>query len=106
MRIDAHQHFWQYSAAEYPWISEAMATIRHDFLPVDLESRLSGCGFDACVAVQAQHTAHETEWLLDLADEHDFIAGVVGWVDLCSDTVGDGLARLTERRKLVGIRHI
>jgi L-fucono-1,5-lactonase len=106
MRIDAHQHFWRYEAAQYPWIDDAMATLRRDYLPADLGPELARAGIDATMAVQACQTAVETEWLLELAATHPFIAGVVGWVDLRSDTVPDTLARLAANPKLVGIRHI
>src|SRR5262249_26878737 len=84
MRIDAHQHFWRYTMAEYGWIDDAMAALRRDFLPADLEREMARAGVDACVAVQARQTLEETRWLLALADAHPFIAGVVGWIDLQS----------------------
>jgi L-fuconolactonase len=106
MRIDAHQHFWRYKAADYGWIDDSMAGLRRDFLPGDLEPLLRAAGFEACVAVQATHTLEETHWLLDLADRHAFIAGVVGWVDLLSPRVRTQLETFRGRRKLVGIRHV
>ena len=33
MRIDAHQHFWNYNAEQHGWIDESMQAIRRDFLP-------------------------------------------------------------------------
>ncbi|HEX4645081.1 MAG TPA: amidohydrolase, partial [Verrucomicrobiae bacterium] len=83
-RLDAHQHFWRYDPVEYPWIADHMAVLRRDFLPEDLLPLLSGMGFDGSIAVQARQTLGETEWLLELADQHDFIKGVVGWLDLRS----------------------
>jgi L-fuconolactonase len=106
MQIDAHQHFWRYDPAEYGWIDEPMSALRRDFLPGDLEPLLRAAGFDACVAVQARQTLEETRWLLDLAIENPFIAGVVGWVDLQSPDVERDLERFAGRRKLVGVRHI
>ena len=106
MRVDAHQHFWRYDAAEYQWIDDSMRALRRDFLPADLKPLLDTEGFDACISVQARQTLEETTWLLDLADAHPFIAGVVGWVDLRSPDVERDLATLAPRRKLVGIRHI
>jgi L-fuconolactonase len=105
-RIDAHQHFWHYEAADYPWIDEPLAALRRDFLPADLQPLLGPSGVDATVAVQACATLEETEWLLDLADAHPFIAGVVGWVDLQSPEVRSQLDRFAGRRKLKGIRHV
>lgn len=105
MRIDAHQHFWRYDAIEYGWIDATMAPLRRDFVPSDALTEMRACGFDACVAVQARQTEAETRWLLALADSHPFIAGVVGWVDLCAADVERRLAALAHP-KLVGIRHI
>jgi L-fuconolactonase len=106
MRIDAHQHFWHYEPAQYPWIDDTMATLRRDYLPADLGPELAQAGIDATIAVQACQTVAETEWLLELAATHPFIAGVVGWVDLRSESVPDVLARLSGHSKLAGIRHI
>jgi len=105
-RVDAHQHFWRYDAAHYPWIDDAMAALRRDFLPQDLAPALQRAGFAACVAVQARHAIDETRWLLELADAHPFVAGVVGWVDLQSARAGADLEVLARHPKLVGIRHI
>ena len=104
--IDAHQHFWQYSAAEYGWIDDAMAPLRRDFLPEELGREMTRTGVDACVAVQARQSIDETRWLLSLADAHAHIAGVVGWFDLQSPDVSAELDRWAPHPKLVGVRHI
>lgn len=106
MRVDAHQHFWRYSNEEYGWIDDRMAAIRRDFLPNDLAPLLRDSGIDATVAVQARQSLVETDWLLDLADENDWIAGVVGWVDLTDPAVEERLERLTFNPKLKGVRHV
>jgi L-fuconolactonase len=105
MRIDAHQHFWRYDATEYEWIDESMTPLRRDFLPDDLHRELRGAGVDRSIAVQARQSLEETRWLLALADEHSFIAGVVGWVDLQSATV-DAQIEAVRHPRLVGVRHI
>jgi L-fuconolactonase len=105
MRIDAHQHFWRYDRAEYEWIDASMTALRRDFLPDDLRSELRGTGFDASVAVQARQSLEETRWLLAQTDEHPFIAGVVGWVDLQSENV-DAQIEAVRHPKLVGVRHV
>ena len=83
MTIDAHQHFWQFNPVRDAWMREgSMSAIRRDFLPADLQPLLTKCGIEACIAVQADQSETETEFLLELADRHAFIRGVVGWVDL------------------------
>jgi L-fuconolactonase len=106
IRIDAHQHFWKYTAAEYGWINERMAVLQRDFLPRDLKLLLDDNGFDGSIAVQARQSLEETRWLLKLAEENNFIQGVVGWVDLCSPRLHRQLEELATHKKLVGVRHV
>ena len=83
-----------------------MASIRRDFLPEDLAPILSTNGVDGCVAVQTDQTADETAFLLRLADAHEFIKGVVGWIDFKSETLVEQLDYYTQYEKLKGFRHI
>jgi len=106
MRIDAHQHFWRYSPADYAWIDERMDVLKRDFLPSDLRTALSASDLDGCVAVQARQDVEETAWLLQLAEENDFVRGVVGWVDLRAPDVREQLGRLHEHPRLRGVRHV
>lgn len=106
MRLDSHQHFWEYDPAEYPWITDRLARIRRSFLPTDLEPELARTGIDGCIAVQARQTFEESRWLLGLSDRFSFIKGVVGWVDLRADDVERDLERLAEHPKFVGVRHV
>lgn len=106
MHIDAHQHFWIYDQREYDWIDEGMASIRRDFLPVDLKLQIEKNGFQGTVVVQTRQTLEETRWLLSLAEESPFILGVVGWVDLGSRRLRADLKSFERQPKFVGIRHI
>jgi L-fuconolactonase len=104
--VDSHQHFWQLSRFTYPWMPPGDNPLRHDYLPQDLRLLLDATGIARSVAVQADNSVAEARWLLDLADEHLWIAGVVGWVDLTAPDVGETLAELRAQPKLVGVRHI
>jgi L-fuconolactonase len=104
--IDSHQHFWHYDSARHGWINEKMAVIRRDFLPTDLQPLLRQNGVAAAVAVQADQSESETDWLLQLAADNDFIAGVVGWVDLRSEQIEERLSHYSTFPKLKGFRHI
>src|SRR5712664_56567 len=105
-RLDAHQHFWRYNPVEYPWIADDMDVLRRDFMPADLRPLLNGLGFGGSIAVQARQTLEETEWLLGLAEKHDFIKGVVGWLDLRSPRLPEQLEKYGRHPKLVGARHV
>ena len=106
MIIDSHQHFWKYEPVRHSWINDEMSIIRKDFLPEDLAKVYSENGIDACVAVQADQTLEETDFLLDLADKNDFIKGVVGWADLRSEGIDTLLEKYNSEKKLKGWRHV
>jgi L-fuconolactonase len=106
MRIDAHQHFWHFDPVRDTWITEDMKVIGRDFLPEDLAPHLRAEGIDGCIAVQADQSEDETDFLLRLAGQHAFIRGVVGWVDLQSPDIATRLERWSGNRLLKGFRHI
>lgn len=106
MRLDSHQHFWNYDPAQHVWMTDAMAVLRRNYLPGDLKPLLDASGFDGTIAVQARQMVEETEWLLKLADENDFIKGVVGWVDLRSPKLREQLEQFSKHPKLRGVRHV
>jgi len=107
-RIDAHQHFWQLSQPfDYRWLdAPALAAIRRDYLPADLEPHLRAAGLTHSVFVQTQHNLDEARWVLSLAEGHPFVAGVVGWVDLASPDVEGQVVEMRRHPKFVGVRHV
>ncbi|MGC2172294.1 MAG: amidohydrolase family protein [Candidatus Sulfotelmatobacter sp.] len=106
MNIDTHQHFWKYNDRDYVWMAAGMDKLRKDHLPSDLLPLMGAAGIDATVAVQARQSLEETNWLLQLAEEHPFIRAVVGWVDLCSERVVEQLEQLAPHSKFRGVRHV
>jgi len=106
MIIDSHQHFWNYELPKHDWIDDDMAAIRRDFTPQDLKPILDENGIDGCIAVQADQTLEETNFLLGLADKHDWMKGVVGWIDLRADDLEAQLDRYADQPKLKGFRHV
>lgn len=106
MKIDSHQHFWQFNLQRDSWITEEMSVLKSDFLPEDLQPLLQKHQFDGCVAVQADSSEKETEFLLSLAKETRFIKGVIGWLDLCSDRIDERLEHFSKYKELKGVRHI
>ncbi len=105
MKIDSHQHFWKYDAGQYPWIPKG-SPLHRDWLPADLAPLLAAAGLDGCIAVQARQTIEESRWLLELADAAPIIRGVVGWVDLRSERLGEQLAQFSTHPKFCGVRHV
>jgi L-fuconolactonase len=106
MIIDSHQHFWKYDPVRDNWIDDSMEIIRKDFLPKDLKPLLDENGIDGCIAVQADQSETETEFLLTCAAENPFIKGVVGWVDLTAKNLEKRLMHYTANPLFKGVRHI
>jgi len=107
--VDAHQHFWDPRRAYYAWLTDERAAIRRPFTPDDLRPVLRANGVDRTVVIEARSSLEETRELLALAEATDFLAGVVGWVDLTGHDVGAQVADLRNGvggRYLAGIRHI
>lgn len=106
MKIDAHHHFWRYSPDQYAWISTDMSVLRRDFLPDDLRQAMHAEGIDGVVTVEARQSVEETRWLLELAQEHECIKGVVGWLPLAADNIQAELDRWSKHSKLKALRHV
>ena len=110
MIIDSHQHFWnveKQAPFDYAWLDAPQhAAICRSYLPDDLVPHLKSCGIDRSVFVQTQHHIEENRWVLELAEQNDFIAGIVGWVDLSSEACEEQLLEFKDHPKFVGIRHV
>lgn len=106
MIIDAHQHFWIYETEKHAWIEDDMATIRRDFLPSDLRPIYREHGVKGCIAVQADQTLKENDFLLEQAEINDFIKGIIGWVDLQSSELKNDLDNYAQYPIIKGYRHV
>ena len=105
--IDAHHHLWRLDQFDYSWMNRpGLEPLRHNRMPADLKPLIDAAGVHRTIVVQTQHNVAENRWALDLAHEHDFIAGVVGWVDLASDVCEAQLTQFIDNPKFVGVRHV
>ncbi|MBB6431140.1 amidohydrolase family protein [Algisphaera agarilytica] len=107
--IDAHHHFWKYTAEEFGWIDDSMSAIRRDFLPADLKSAMDAAGVDGVISVEARSILGETGFLLEHARQNPWVYGVVGKAPLSQgkSAVEEYLAKtLPGADKLVGVRDV
>lgn len=110
LTVDSHQHFWDTTNGrfDYYWMSAEFDAITGLRGPEQLRPLIAAAGIDRTVSVQAIGDLEETIFLLETAQATDFVAGVVGWVDLTDPAVGDTIASLKARpdgRWLKSIRH-
>lgn len=104
MRIDSHQHFWTLSRSDYGWLTPSLVPLYRDFQPADLAGVMHRHDVVATVLVQAAATVAETDYLLRIADRHDFVRGVVGWADLLAPDLETTLNRLGLNPRFKGVR--
>ena len=102
--IDTHQHFWRLSRGGYNWMPKDVPVLYRDYEPADLREILDQTGIEQTIVVQADDNVAETEFLLEEASTHDWVVGVVGWVDLTAPEARQSVLRLANNPKLLGIR--
>jgi L-fuconolactonase len=106
MHIDSHVHFWKYDKKRYDWIDNTMKTLQQDYLPEHLSLPMKRNDIDGVVAVQANQSEYDTHFLVELANTHSVIKGVVGWVDLQADNVEERLQFFSQYPIIKGYRHV
>ncbi len=104
MMIDAHQHFWRLARGDYGWLTPALQPIFRDFEEGDLAPILERHGIAQTVLVQAARTEAETDFLLTVARDTAFVAGVVGWTDFEAQDAAERIAERAGDPYLKGLR--
>ena len=102
--IDAHQHIWKIGSNGCTWPTAAESAIHRDTSLDDFRREAVPFGITSTVLVQSQENDRDTDWLLDVAAEHELVAGVVGWADLAAPDAVQRIEELAARPKLVGLR--
>lgn len=104
MRIDAHQFFWKYKPGQFEKKPKGQFDVlKNDHLPHDLLVSLVNNDIEASIVVQNSNSDHETNFLLELSGENDFVRGVVGWIDLENPNIGQKINYYSNTR-LVSFR--
>lgn len=107
MRIDAHQHFWSINRPnDYGFLVPDAGVLYNEYKPADLKPILDAIGIDYTILVQAAESEDETNWLLHLVEEVEYVAGVVGWIDFDTDSevFKKKLDIFRQNRKFIGLR--
>jgi L-fuconolactonase len=105
--LDAHLHVWDLGLHAYSWLGPQHGGLYASFPPEQAQEALAGCGIGAAVLVQAEDSAAETEYLLAVADAHDWVVGVVGWLPLADPVAtATSLPSLRRHPRFCGVRHL
>jgi L-fuconolactonase len=106
-RIDAHLHLWDLTVSEYGWLGPQFGPLHASWSAEQAEPELRRAGMDGAILVQAEDSLVDTQYMLDNADAHDWVLGVVGWVQLDStDAARRDLDTWSRHPKFRGIRHL
>ncbi len=103
MIVDAHQHFWDPARGDYDWLKPDNP-IHRVFSPADLQPLLAAAGVDATILVQAAPTPAESDHMLSIARQTQWILGVVGWIDLEAANAADEVRRRAGDPLFLGVR--
>ena len=104
--IDTHVHFWKYDKVKDAWITDDMKILQKDFLPRDLFPVLKENNTKGVIAVQADQSEKENEFLIAMAKENPLIKGIVGWVDFQNKNIENRLLYYSKFPVVKGFRHI
>ena len=102
--LDTHHHFWKVERGDYHWMTPDLKVLFRDYMPDDLAPALRRAGVTRTILVQAAATEAETEFLLEIAESCEFVAGVCGWLDMDSDDFPARLARFLDNPYFVSFR--
>jgi L-fuconolactonase len=102
--IDAHFHCWQLQRGDYGWLTPALGSLYRDVQVADWQAQSQVHGVRGGVLVQAAPTEAETRFLLEQANAHADVLGVVGWVDFLAPDAPERIATLAQNPKLKGLR--
>jgi L-fuconolactonase len=104
--IDTHVHFWNYNKVKDAWITDDMKLLQKDFLPQGLKHVLEENKVNGVIAVQADQSENENEFLIGLSEKDSFIKGIVAWVDLQNENIENKLLYYSKFPVIKGFRHI
>ena len=104
MHIDAHFHIWQLSRGDYAWLTPALTPIYRNVTVADWQQEAAAHQVHGGVLVQAAPTEAETRFILEQANAHTAVLGVVGWVDMLAPDAPKRIADLAKQPKLKGLR--
>ena len=106
MTIDAHVHFWRLSRRDNVALTPAMRPIYMDREPADLKPIIDAAGVGRVVVVQAAETLAEALFIIGLAREFPWIAGIVAWVELASPAVEEEVRAIAWNSVVKGVRPV
>lgn len=106
-RLDTHLHLWDPALGVYSWLTPDLGSLYAAFTPDQAAAELTAGGIDQAILVQAADSGLDTAAMLEVAATHDWVAGVIGWIDLeNADEATVELEKWTGSGPLCGVRQL
>ncbi|MEJ8842894.1 amidohydrolase family protein [Lacibacter sp. H375] len=109
MRLaDTHVHIWDFNRAEYAWLEGNTSILNRTYSIEELETERFEIGIKKGILVQAANNFEDTDWMLHVAVNTDWIAGIVGWLPLINPdaTVKALQKKYGKENYFKGVRHL
>jgi L-fuconolactonase len=105
--IDTHVHIWNFEKAEYDWLKNDTSILHRSYHIDELQPMREEAGITGGVLVQAANNFEDTNWMLQVAAETDWIKGVVGWLPLMDPSfTATALKEYLGNLYFKGVRHL
>lgn len=105
--IDTHIHVWNFSKANYNWLDGNTTILNRNYDIEELEPERIRAGVTDGILVQAANNFEDTEWMLEVAHNCNWIKGVVGWLPLMHPgQTQKALEKYRADRYFKGVRHL
>ncbi len=106
--IDTHIHVWDFERAEYPWLNGDTSILNRTYRIDEIENERKEVGITHGVMIQASCNLEDTELMLDVAENNEWIKGVVCWLPLMDTKTSEQLLeeRFLNSVYIKGVRHL
>jgi L-fuconolactonase len=105
--IDTHIHVWNFDKAAYPWLDGNISILNRTYNIEEIETERNAVGVAEGVLVQASNNLEDTDWMLEVAANTEWIKGVVGWLPLMDTAATEkALDEYCNNNYFKGVRHL
>ncbi|CAN5794865.1 amidohydrolase family protein [soil metagenome] len=108
MIADTHIHVWDFKKAYYLWLDGNSTILNRNYHISEIETERRILNIKNGILVQAANNFEDTDMMLQVANETEWINGVVGWLPL-TDTTATQLAleeKYLANKYFKGVRHL
>lgn len=106
--VDTHIHVWDLDKADYPWLKGDNSILNRTWKLEEIANERTKSGITNGVLVQAGCNQEDTELMLEIAGNNEWIDGVVCWLPLMDPEKTSQLLeeKFLKDKYFKGVRHL